>query len=64
MNIQEQLVVAYKAWEATRFSGEKERDEYNRLNALAIEGYKKELEDIKTSNVCSTDNSDCLTCGS
>lgn len=64
MNIQEQLVAAYKAWEATRFSGEKERDEYNRLNALAIEEYKKELESIKNSNVCSTNDSDCLTCGS
>ena len=29
MNVQEQLVAAYKAWEATRFSGEKERDVYN-----------------------------------
>ena len=61
MNVQEQLVSAYKAWEATRFSGEKERDEYNRLNALAVEEYKKELGDVKT---CSTDDSDCLTCGS
>jgi hypothetical protein len=64
MNIQEQLVAAYKAWEATRFSGEKERDEYNRLNALAVEEYKKELEVVKASNVCSTDDPDCLTCGS
>jgi hypothetical protein len=64
MNIQEQLVAAYKAWEATRFSGEKEREEYNRLNTLAVEEYKKELEIIKTSNFCSTDDSDCLTCGS
>lgn len=64
MKVQEQLVAAYKAWEATRFLGEKEREEYNRLNALAVEEYKKELELSKTSNVCSVDDPDCLNCGS
>jgi hypothetical protein len=64
MNIQEQLVDAYKAWEATKFSGEKEREEYNRLSALAIEEHKKELETVKNSNVCSIDDPDCLNCGS
>jgi hypothetical protein len=64
MNVQEQLVAAYKAWEATRFSVGKEREEYNRLNALAVEEYKKELEVSKNTNVCSVDDPDCLNCGS
>lgn len=64
MELQEQLVNAFLAWEKTNFTGIVEREEYNRISALAIEQHKKELDKYSTGNSCNMDDEDCLSCGS
>jgi len=64
MTLEERQKEAFKAWEKAGFKMGKEHDEYNLITAIVIDSLKDELKKNTTGNTCSTDDEDCLNCGS
>ena len=64
MTLEERQKEAFKAWEKASFKAGKEQDEYNLITAIVIDSFKDELKKNTTGNTCSTDDEDCLNCGS
>lgn len=64
MTLEERQKEAFKAWEKSGFKAGKEHDEYNLITAIVIDSLKDELKKNTTGNTCSTDDEDCLNCGS